>query len=107
VPQVGAEDVLSVLSSLLEAPLLPAGGAVLEVAGTGVDAGSVQGQLAVALASINEKNAEKNAARAAEQREAPARPAAKSPIPFAFGRVSVVGVWGGGHLLAYVGMSVV
>jgi hypothetical protein len=31
--QVGVEDVTAVLSALIEAPVLPAGGAVLEVAG--------------------------------------------------------------------------
>jgi len=82
--QVGVEDVTRVLSALLEAPVLPAGGAVLDVAGTGVDAGTVEGQLAAALASVNEKNAEKNAARAAERAAAP-RPPAKSPVPFGFG----------------------
>lgn len=87
ISQVGVEDVTAVLSALLEAPVLPAGGAVLDVAGTGVDAGTVQGQLASALAAIGEKNAEKNAAREAEQRETPTpRPAApKSPLPFGFG----------------------
>lgn len=82
--QVGVEDVTGALYALLEAPVLPAGGAVLDVAGTGVDAGSVEGQLAAALASVNEKNAEKNAARAAERSEA-RRPPAKSPVPFGFG----------------------
>lgn len=88
--QVGVEDVTAVLSALLQAPVLPAGGAVLEVAGTGVDTGSIEGQLASALANINEKNADKVAARAAEEREAPRAAAApaKSPIPFAFGKVS-------------------
>ena len=77
------EDVIEVLSALLEAPALPAGGAVLDVAGTGVDAGTVEGQLAAALSSVSEKNAEKNAARAAEQAEV-RRPAARSPVPFGF-----------------------
>lgn len=80
------------LAALLEAPVLPAGGAVLDIAGTGIDAGSVQGQLAAALASVSEKNADKVAARAAEQQqEARSRlPAIKSPVPsFSFGAAKV------------------
>lgn len=86
--QVGVEDVREVLAALLEAPVLPAGGAVLEVAGTGVDAGSVQGQLAATLSAVGEKNAEKVAAKAAREAEEGPKAAAASPLPlpkFGFG----------------------
>lgn len=54
--QVGVEDVTAVLSALLQAPVLPAGGAVLDVDGTGVDTGSIEGQLAAVLASMHPHN---------------------------------------------------
>lgn len=96
---VGLGEVSEVLAALLEAPVLPAGGAVLDVAGTSVDAGTVVGQLAAALSSVGEKNATKIAdleaqrAQRAQQRraESPASPAPASRGLLSFG--SKVGGW--------------
>jgi hypothetical protein len=90
---VSLSEVSEVLAALLDAPVLPGGGAVIEVAGTGVDAGDVTGQLAAALSSIAEKNAGKVAeldarqaqAAAARQQQRAALPVKRPESPSLFG----------------------
>lgn len=87
---MGLSEVTDVLAALLEAAVVPAGGAVLDIAGTGVDAGSIDGQLAAALSSIGEKNAVKAAeqeAQRAQRQQQQQQPTQRAESPAAPARL--------------------